>query len=58
MPAQATKQWCWYVVINGRDRVNMVFADWVVGASKYVTGVPGVNVKKYANYNDSIECVQ
>jgi hypothetical protein len=55
---QSTKRGYWYAVINGRDGVNAVFADWVGGASEYVTGVPGATVKKYSNYSDAMERVE
>jgi hypothetical protein len=57
-PVHVTKRGYWYAIINGRDGVNAVFADWVGGASEYVTGVPGATVKKYSDYNDAMERVQ
>jgi hypothetical protein len=57
-PVPTTKRGYWYAVINGRDGVNAVFADWVGGASEYVTGVPGATVKKYSDYQDAMDRVE
>jgi len=42
-----------YAVINGRNNTNQVFEEWIGGAQKFVTGVPGASVFKYEDYGEA-----